>query len=793
MNISLNWLKDYINFCPNIETIVDRLTFLGYEIEEVHKVDNTFANCVVGKVLKREKHPDADKLSVCQVKVSDDTELQIVCGAPNVAEGQTVPVATVGASFGDFKIKKAKLRGVESNGMICAEDELGLSDNHDGIMVLDDSIEAGTPLKDLFGYEDTVLEADITSNRPDMLGHIGFAREFTLFTGNEYKLPEIKLTESDTDANTLAEVVIEDTKGCPRYTSRVLKNVKVKESPKWLKDRLIAVGLRPINNIVDVTNYILMETGHPMHAFDLAKLNGNKIVVKRATNGQKFTTLDDAEHTLSDDILMICDAEKPVAVAGVMGGLDSGVTEETTDILLEVAYFNFVDIRNSSQKLKLSSDSSRRFERGVDPNDAEFVVNRAASLMQELSECEVCKGIIDVYPEPIKKAETEIRVSRTNKVIGIEFTQEQIVKYLESIEFECEVIDEDKIKVLVPTYRPDTTEEIHVIEEVIRVHGYDKLPELGRSNISLAHIPNIEDDYISVARRDLVALGLTETSSKTMVDGKLCLPFGEKSVQIEHPLNEEMNMLRNNILITLLIVASKNIRRRYERIAIFETGPVFIQKENSIDEFNQFGILVSGKRKLQSWTTAEQDFDFYDIKGYVEAFFLKRGYQNIELKQENQPEYFDKDESLSCYFDGKFVGCYGRIDDKVLKAFEIKQPVYAFITTNSDLLNLEEKKSFKIKNPSKYPKTIKDISLLLDDKTTAEIAMEAIKKYAGKYLIDLDVVDKYEGEQLKENEKSYSFRMTFQSDVATLKDKEIEKTLNKIINGLKKELKVQIR
>jgi phenylalanyl-tRNA synthetase beta chain len=745
-----------------------------------------------GKVLECAKHPNADKLTLCKVDTGSEI-LPIVCGAPNVKPGQTVPVALEGAKVKDFVIKKSKIRGEESCGMICAEDELGLSDNHDGIMILSDDINAGTPLNDLFGYEDIVFELEVTANRADALGYLGFAREFAFMTGTEVKIPEIRITESVEKTSDLVKIEILDPSACPRYCARLIKGVTVKESPDWLKERLLSVGLRPKNNIVDVTNFVMLETGHPLHAFDFNEIKGKKIIVRKAAVGEKFTTLDDKEYKLNDRILMICDSEKPVAMAGVMGGLHSGVTETTKDVLLEVAYFNLADIRETVKLTNIHTDSSKRFERGIDPNDAEFVADRAASLMAELSGGTVLNGIADAYPVKIEKKVIELRLSRTEKVLGFMIQEEEMIISLEKIGLKAEKKDADTLSVSVPTFRPDITREIDLIEEAVRLYGYDKIPEITLSTINLEPNENKEENTIDSVRDILKNIGLTETFSKSMVEGKFCAPFEMKPVKIEHPLNEEMNHLRNSILLSLLQTADKNIRRKNEKIAVFETGKVFYYENSEILERNSAGVLLTGIRRYQSWNEQESRYDFYDIKGIASAFLRILSKNTPVLNQDNIPVYFDSGRSLSAYIGNKKILTFGALSEQVLNTFEIKQDVFCMEADIGDISYLSDKDTFGIKELSKFPKVIKDISVLLDINENAQTVENFIRKTAGAILTDVEVVDTYRGEQVGNDKKSYTYRMSFQSFVRTLSDKDIEKLLEKIISGLKKDLNLEIR
>ena len=795
MKISAKWLKDYIDFeinANNIDDIVHRLAILGFESEGVEHIKREFDDFVVGKVLECVKHPNADKLSLCKVDVGTAV-LPIVCGAPNVAAGQTVPVALEGAKVKDFVIKKTKIRGEESIGMICAEDELGLSDDHEGIMILDNGLDAGTPLKELFGYEDIVFELEVTSNRADALGYLGFGREFAFMTDKELRAPEVVLEEAAERTAGNIEIEILDPGACPRYCGRVIKNIKIGESPDWLKQKLLAVGLRPINNVVDITNFVMLETGHPLHAFDLENISGRKIIVRKAKNGEKFVTLDGKELELNDRILMICDAEKPAALAGVMGGLNSGVTEETTDVLLEVAYFNLADIRETVKFTNIHTDSSKRFERGVDPNDSEYVINRAAALIKELAGGDILSGIADCYPSQILPKKIELRLPRTEKVLGFKIDASFIVSSFNKIELAAEVKDADTLCVTVPTFRPDITGEIDLIEEAVRLYGYDKIPELNISSIGLESNENPDEELIDSVRDKLKNLGLTETFSKSMVDGKYCAPFGKDPVRIEHPLNEEMNHLRNSLILPLLLTADKNIRRKVAKISIFETGRIFYYDKGNICEKDSAAVLLTGIKSVQTWHTPETLYDFYDIKGIVTRLLNDLNVRSFEFSKENIPAYFDPSQALNIIAGGKITGTFGLISKETAAVFEIKQPVYCFESGFDQIRETLSCSGFSLNELSKYPKVIKDISVLMPVLESADRIEQHIRKISGSILEDVYVADIYKGEQVGSGKKSYTFRMSFQPYEKTLSDKDIEKVLNKIINGLKNDLQLEIR
>ncbi len=798
MKISLNWLSNYIDIDYkklNIDELVNRLAILGFEVESVEKINRNFEKVVIGKVLAKEKHPDADKLSICKVQVDREENdlLQIVCGAPNVAKDQTVAVALVGAKLDDFKIKKSKIRGVESFGMICAEDELGIGDSHEGIMVLDDSLEAGTPFGQLYGFEDTVLELEITSNRPDVLGHLGFAREVAFLLNKELKLPKFNFKENSEKISDYLSIENKSLESCPRYASRLIKNCKIKKSPKWLEEYLIAVGLNPINNIVDITNFIMLETAHPMHAFDYEQIEDKKIIIRKANDKEEFVTLDGKKHVLDKGMLLICDGKKPVALAGVMGGENSGITANSKDVLLEVASFNLADIRHTSGALKINTDSSKRFERGVDLNDIEFVINRAAALIAEYSGGEIVSGILNSGKEKNDFLEINVRYSRINTVLGFEISKEQILKDLNKIDLQTKTIDDDTFRVTVPSFRGDVKREIDIIEEVVRLYGYDKIPDDLSCNITLEIEDSREEIMTTKVRNALLALGLTEVCCKSMVDEKYCKLFEEKAVKIAHPLNEEQNHLRTNLLLSLLTIAKNNFNRKYDKINIFEVSRRFyLDTKDDIIEEDMGSILIGGLRNRLLWNTEQAIYDFYDIKGYASQFAIAMGLENISY-QKSKSNNFDLNQTLDLYSNGVFIGSFGLVSKDILKVYETSESLYAFEFKMKDLEKALAKSSFKLKELSKFQKIVKDISFMIDSKLDSAVIMEAIYKYGGQKLENIEVVDYYNGDQLEAGKKSYTYRMYFQSYNKTMKEKEIDKYLKSIIKGVAEDFGAKLR
>jgi len=548
LKISLNWLNQYIDLEGiSSEEIVQKLTMSGLEVENVIDQNKLFKKFIVGFVVDKEKHPNADRLSIC--KVSDGSEsFQVICGASNVKRGQKVVFAPIGTLIpkGNFEIKKAKIRGVDSYGMICAEDELGLSEDHSGIMVLDADLKEGTPITKALGLNDVIMEIAVTPNRPDALSHIGVARDLAALFDKKLKIPELSFDESDVDINTLASIEIKDELNCPRYSSRVVTDVKIEESPEWLKHKLKSIGLRPINNIVDITNFVMLECGQPLHAFDLDRLNGKIIIIKSNRTKTKFTTLDSKERELEPGTLMICDAKKDVAIAGVMGGENSEIYDDTKNVLIESAYFNPSSIRKTSKHLKLSTDASYRFERGTDPSNTMYAAERTAQLLKEIAGGKIAKGSIDIYPNKIKEIVLKLRLSRVSKILGFDVSKENTIRILNNLGFQIDEFSDDELKVKVPTFRPDVEREVDLIEEIARIFGYDNIPTIPKISIPLGAIQD-ETSFTDQLKEYANSLGLFEMINNPLQPESLANLTGG-AIKVSNPQSMDMAYLRTSLL-----------------------------------------------------------------------------------------------------------------------------------------------------------------------------------------------------------------------------------------------------
>ncbi len=799
MKISLSWIKEFVDLKDiSTDEIISKLTMSGLEVEDVVDQSNLYRNFIVGFVKETAKHPNADKLTICKVFDGKD-DLQVICGASNVRSGQKVVFAPIGTEIpnGNFIIKKAKIRGVESHGMICAEDELLLSNDHSGIMVLDEKLEAGKSITEALKLSDVILEIAITPNRPDALSHIGVARDIAALFDRELKIPEIKLNEIGDEVNKLAAVVIEDEVNCPRYIAKVVKDVQIKESPQWLKNRLEKIGLRPRNNIVDITNLVLHECGQPLHAFDLDKLNGHKIVVKSTKSETNFTTLDSKERKLPLNTLMICDGNREVAIAGVMGGENSEITNETKNILIESAYFNPSSIRKTSKALGLSTDASYRFERGTDPNITKYAAERCAQLVAELANGKIVAGIIDVYPKVIKPKEIELRFSRTTRILGYEVSTGKIKNILSRLGLAIKVLDEDKLLVSVPTFRPDIEREIDLIEEIARINGYDNIPTVSKINITLEKKTD-ETEFDEKIRQTATALGFFEMINNPLqseADAKLT----GNPIKIANPLSADMECLRTSLLPGALITISKNIRQGVKDIKLFEIGDAFNKAaESEIKSFNDFTenqrllFIFSGKEQVKIWNAEEKQSDFYLLKGLVDSFLSKISLDNVLIDS----YYSTANEIYAYYLTKNFkeveLGRGGKLNNEVLKQFDINQDVYCF-EFDLTLFNAIQSNAKTYTDPLKYPKIIRDFAFVLDKSVKYLDVKEFIKNKSSNLLKEVSVFDVFESESLGTEKKSLAFTLEYYDANRTLTEDEVEKDFSNLIALITKEFNAQLR
>lgn len=819
MKISYNWLKQYIDIDKSAEIVSEILTNTGLEVEGLERVQTVkggLEGIVIGKVLTCHKHPDADKLSVTTVDIGKEMPVQIVCGAPNVDAGQTVPVATIGSTLymddKPFKIKKAKMRGEVSEGMICAEDELGLGTSHDGIMVLDDKAGAGMPAKDYFNIEeDHVFEIGLTPNRTDAMAHTGVARDLAAavsFLEEQpvaLKLPSVEAFKTDNE-DLPVKVVIEDIKACPRYSGVTVSGVKVGESPDWLKYRLNAIGVRPINNLVDISNYVLFETGQPLHFFDADAIKGNTIRIKKLAENTSFVTLDEVERKLSSQDLMICNDKDPMCMAGVFGGISSGVTAKTKNVFIESAYFDAPTIRKTSKRHGLQTDASFRFERGADPEATLYALKRAALLIKEIAGGAISSKIVDEYPEPVQPAEVTIHFSHIDALVGKPIPHAAIRKILTALEFTIVEEQDDRMQVQVSTNRADVTRQADVIEEILRIYGYNNIGFTEKISASLSYVDKPEPDRV----RNVVSDMLSSNSFYEIMNNSLTKSaYAEASeafdkqhnVGILNPLSSELNVMRQTLLFGALESVAYNINRQNHNLRLYEFGKIY-QKRNvpapdgdelaSYHEEQRLALTMSGSLVPESWRAASVPGDFFEIKKYTITVLERLGFDPALLREEYITGEVFK-EGLVLKHEKHELASLGVVTNKWRKHFDIKQEVYFSEIHWDAVLHLMKDHKVVYQPVSKYPEVRRDLALLIDNNVTFARIADIARQYGGKLLKTVNLFDVYKGEKMAEDKKSYAVSFTLQNPDKTLKDKEIDKVMQKLVKGFEKQAGAEIR
>lgn len=797
MKISLNWIKEFVDLKDiSVEQMTNALTLAGLEVEGVEDYNLILKNFVVGKVVEKIKHPKADKLSVCQVDVGAE-KLQIVCGAPNVNAGQTVAVALNGATVpsNQMTIGKVKLRGVESNGMICSESELGIGDNHDGIMILNDNLIAGDPLSDALKLNDVVLEIAITPNRPDALSHLGVARDLAVLFNRELKIPFGIKEEQASDSNEYVKIEIVDSENCPRYSGKVVLNVTVGESPGWLKEKLKSIGLRSINNVVDVTNYVLHELGQPLHAFDLDFLSDNKIVVKKSSH-PTFTTLDSKERKMRDDVLMICDGKREVAIAGVMGGENSEVTLATKNILIESACFNPKSVRRTSKFLGLTTDASYRFERGADISITTIAANRAAEMIAEISGGKIVHGLLDVCATDNQLRKIRLRFQRVEKILGYHVPESEIRRILTSLGMKIVSENSNELELLIPTHRSDIEREIDLIEEVARIYGYDNIPTVVRINNSLER-KHDDTTFKDFTRTLLTSAGFYEILSNSLQNENIAQMIGSP-IRVLNPQSADMSHLRSSLITSMLIAIHKNLNAGEKNLKLFELGSVFNMKEEELKTFSSFEekekliIALTGNASEKEWHGEKRSFDFYDLKGIVD-FYLEKNSLDYELSDSynaDSNKLFEYGWSKSS--NGLKIGEGGKMKKEFLTKFEIEQEVFLFEIDLSSLKTISAKQK-KFENLLKFPKAVRDFAFIFDRNFEHEEIIQYIKSESSHILKEIKLFDLYEGKGIDESKKSLAFKLVYFDESRTLTESEIEKDFLNLINKVKTKFNAALR
>ncbi|MEM5540434.1 phenylalanine--tRNA ligase subunit beta [Olleya sp. AS48] len=809
MKISYNWIKQFIKIDWTPEQTSELLTDLGLEVEGLdlyQSVKGGLEGVVVGEVLTCVQHSNADKLKVTTVNIGQDQPVQIVCGAPNVAAGQKVPVATIGTTLyteeGEaWTIKKGKIRGEESHGMICAEDELGLGKSHDGILVLPEDTVVGTPCADLFEVEnDQVFEIGLTPNRADAMSHFGTARD--LKAGLQQKGINVELITPSVsayhvDSRTLKiDVDVLNKELAPRYCGVTISGLKVETSPEWLQNRLKAIGLSPINNVVDITNYVLHDLGQPLHAFDASKITGNKVEVKTLPTGTKFTTLDGVERELHEDDLMICNAEKPMCIAGVFGGIDSGVTEHTTNIFLESAYFNPVSVRKTAKRHGLNTDASFRFERGIDPKITEYALKRAVLLIQEIAGGEITSDIADIYPNKIEDFQVRLSFDKVTKLIGQEIPTETIKSILTSLDIKINSVTETGLGLTIPAFRNDVTREADVIEEILRVYGYNNIETSSKLNASISNASRFEDYKLqNLVGNQLAAQGWFEIMANSLTSAnylKLTEQLKpEHNVEMLNPLSQDLGVMRQTLLFSGLEALSHNINRRQTNLKFFEFGKTYHDYNGTREEYKHLSLLVTGFKTEENWSNAPQvKTNFFYLKGTIASVLERLG---ITRYQESATTNDVFSEGLQFSIGRDTLVNFGVLKSKIAKHFDITQDIFYADFNWDTIIEVAKRNKIKFTAIPKYPEVRRDFALLLDQNVTFDSLQAIAKKTEKQLLKKVNLFDVYQGKNLPEGKKSYAVSFTFMDERQTLTDKVVDKIMNKLQNNFEKQLGAELR
>ncbi len=784
MIVSLSWIKEYVPITMAPLDLAEELTMVGLEVEAVKDRYAYLQPVLVGRIADIRPHPNADKLQCCDVDLGDRT-VAVVCGAPNLTVDTLAPLALPGTVFPDETVlTPGKIRGVLSEGMLCSAGELGLGSDRSGLMPLEKHLSVGMPLAQALELNDTVLEIDLTPNRPDCLSLIGIAREIAAIQKCQLRYPEVELSETTAQIDTYTSITIEAPNDCPRYTARLLDQITVAPSPFWLQDKLLSIGLRPINNIVDITNFVLMETGQPLHAFDFDQLEENRIVIRSARAGETFVTLDQKERILTEGMLLICDGQKPVAIAGVMGGLNSEIENNTTRVLIESAHFNPVSIRKTSKKLGLNTEASHRFERGVDPQGTIFAANRAAHLMATMGNGNIIGGLIDAHPKPFSPKAVKLSTKSTNRHLGTRLEPLSVKNHLEAIEFKVNSIDDDRFDVVPPSFRVDVTRPEDLMEEVARLYGYNNIQASYPLIPAESRKPSQQLDARQHIKQILTGFGLTEAINYSFMDRRACdqIQLSENDprrhlVEILNPLTEDQAVMRTSLVPGMLATMRRNIVKQVKNLKLFEVGKIFISKDSAQlpQEIEMLLCLWTGSRYNESWLASKENCDFYDIKGVAEGLLTGLEAKNpaFSALPKEDCSYLQPGASAKISFNN-IIGVIGRVHPQVLANFDLEQDAYLLELNLSELYGLlPDHKHFQ--PLSKYPATTRDITLIVDQTIEAQAILDSLAEAQEKLVEDIFLFDVFEGQPIPEGKKSLSLRITYRSFETTLEDESINR------------------
>ena len=801
MKVSLNWLKDYVEIRIDLKELVHLLTMSGLEVEEATSMGEGFEKVIVAEIHSIQKHPSADRLSLVEAKTHQET-FSIVCGATNIKEGQKVPLALVGARLPNgIEIKRSKIRDVPSEGMLCSEIELALGQDASGIMILPSHVPLGMDLGEALGLKDTILDISITPNRPDCLCVIGVAREIAALTHQRMKYPLPSLTDLGEEIHQRTSVTILDQDLCPRYVARMIEGVKIGPSPYWMRNRLEKVGIRSINNVVDVTNYVMMENGQPLHAFDFELLEEGRIVVRRAKEGEEFVTLDGVKRTLDVEMLMICDGVKPVAIAGVMGGLNSEIKENTRRVLLESAYFNPAGNRRTSKKLGLETEAAYRFGRGIDYGGCLSAANRATQLIQELADGRVVEGVVDAYPIPIKPSPIHLSVTKIHQVLGTEVSAKQVRNYLEDLELEVREEDEDALVVIPPSFRGDLEREIDLIEEVARLDGYEKIPitipkgppsSEERSKEFLIERKAI-DTLIYHGYHEVITYSFTSPASWDI----LGLPPDDprrQHLRILNPLTEDFSVMRTTLFPGLMETVRYNVSRKNSNLKLFELKKVFLLQggEKLPKEVKCLAGVAMGFDRDPHWAFSPRPVDFYDIKGCVEDLLDGLQIKEAKFNKAEDIPYLHPGKASRVVLDHEVLGVLGEVHPQVLGHYEVHGKVYLFEMDFSKMVKWAgEERRFQ--SLPKFPAVYRDLSVVVDKALEAERVVETIQTFRQPFVEEVTLFDIYQGPPIPEGKKGISYRIRYQANDRTLTDEEVNQYHEKILSRLKEVFQLDLR
>lgn len=790
-NIVESWLKTLVAYDIPPSELADRLIHLGLEVEGVDDRREKLKGFIVAEVTEKVAHENADKLSVCTVSTGAGEPVTVVCGAPNVAAGQKVAFAPVGTEIPDagFTIEKRKIRGVLSEGMICSEKELGLGDSHDGILVLDESLVTGTSLADVLG--DVIYEVEVTPNRGDCLSHLGVAREIAALVGGAVTLPDAEPQEGETKTSDAISILIDDPNLCPRYAARVVKGIRLAPSPAWLQDYLNKLGVRPRNNVVDVASYVMFECGHPLHAFDYDLLKGNRIEVKSVSGGETFVTLDGKERELPEGALMICDAERPVAIAGVMGGENSEINDATVNVLIESAWFNPSSIRKTAKRLGMSTDASYRFERGADIGIVEYALNRAATMIAEIAGGEVLKGVVDEYPGQREPAQLVLRFAQTNSILGLELSPERQIALLESIGFTVVESDGDSVTVTVPSWRTDVTMEIDLIEEIARLNDYANIPDDSRAVISFDLSVDPLQKLIRQTREFFVSNGFGEVVAPYLTDPESASRYGTP-VELRNALGMETSFMRSNLLPGMGRIIGLNERYSRSDLRLFEVGKAFRQGRDDqgtipgIVEMEELAVVMSGRAEPDAWDMKGRDSDLYDLRGVLDRYLSRLGMEDVSYRPVEEAMWGVGAPALALVVAGKEVGRLGPIDNWIRERNDLGGvPIVALLDLGA-LAQIHVAVPQYVP-PSRFPSVDRDLSLLVNEGVSNAQLEQTIRDAGGELLRRVRLFDLYQGKNIEKGKKSVTYALVFGSDDRTLEDGIVEEKVGAIVQSLSKE------